>query len=623
MPEFDPPGASAHATLQANAEMTARERVVSAARGAIPGCVAMPWILSTWSPLWFVVVWTASYAAVTLVFSYISLTRDVRSIQQWWSLGAAVVFALVPVSAAVFSGSTEDYWAATTVAMVFISFELAALPFLRMPDWRAGVLLVAAVTALGGAFIINPVVSIALVAIVLTMVQTADRVRQLKVELEQHLNESRESVRRDPLTGLLNRRGLGHQLDRLGETEITLVLIDVDRFKLINDSYGHQAGDVVLREVAHELDRRLRSVHQEVAVARLGGDEFVAVIPGEVAIDDSLATAHRIDLDVHEQAVSIDCSFSVGVSVGASGAERERRMSEAGFAMRRAKRFRGSMRVFEGELEAELARMIAVSGVAQGDLDAGSFVPEGQLIVEGDRFVGCELLIRWHTLSGEVLLPGQFLSLAADAGLMTLINETMLEHAVRFAARFEGDEDLPFVTVNISAPQLAEVGFVGKVLDLLTTYDVDPYRLMLEVTETEQLARHGSWEVAAHDLCALGVQLAIDDFGQGYSSIERLHQLPISHIKFDRNLVAAVDGPFSKILAGVVDFAEEAGIAVVAEGIETEAELSRMQRLGVSLFQGYYFHRPEPLDTVAERLEELRSQRLEELRSQRDAPRAA
>lgn len=236
--------------------------------------------------------------------------------------------------------------------------------------------------------------------------------------------------------------------------------------------------------------------------------------------------------------------------------------------------------------------------MAAGSGDMGAFVPVAQTIRSEDRIIGCELLIRWQRPDGELLLPAQFLRLATEAGLLTTINDLMLDHAVRFAARFNNRPNAPFVSVNISAPHLGEAGFVDSIVELLDQYRVPPERLMIEITETEQIAGYDRWESAAAELRAHGVSLAIDDFGTGYSSIERLQYLPISHLKFDRSLVRSVSGPFGEIAIGVARFAEAVNIGIIAEGIETLDELDSMRAFGVSQFQGYFFHRPEPLDAV-------------------------
>ena len=247
-------------------------------------------------------------------------------------------------------------------------------------------------------------------------------------------------------------------------------------------------------------------------------------------------------------------------------------------------------------------RTIQVAGVANGTIDDGTFIPVAQTIVSEERIVGCELLIRWQRASGELMMPAQFLSMAADAGLMSTINGIMLEHAVRFAARFNNRPSAPFVSVNITASYLGEAYFCDRVASLLRDLRVDPQRLMIEITETEQLVGYSQWESAADELRRMGVRLAIDDFGTGYSSIERLQNLPITHLKFDQSMVKLVAGPFGQIARGVAGFAQATNIHVVAEGIETLDQLESMRALDITLFQGYYFHHPEGLDAVEIRI---------------------
>ncbi len=388
-----------------------------------------------------------------------------------------------------------------------------------------------------------------------------------------------------------------------GENDVTLALIDVDRFKAINDTHGHQVGDQVLVGLARELRRRLSS---DIRLARLGGDEFVAIVPNAISLDESLADPISMTVDLHGRAFVIECGLSIGLAHGPVIDDAQRLLSEAGFAMREAKRAGGTLSRFGDDLSERLDRTIEITSIAGGSGDNGTFVPVAQAILSDDRIVGCELLIRWARPDGTTLLPARFLPMAIEAGLTSTINDLMLDHAVRFAARFNNRPEAPFVSVNISAPHLSEAGFCARVEALLTEHRVPPARLMIEITETEQLGGYGGWESAAARSRSLGVQLAMDDFGTGYSSIERLQHLPISHLKFDRSLVQAVSGPFGQIVRGVTGFAKAVNIGIVAEGIETLDEYESMRAFDISLFQGFFFHRPEPLDQLEMRIIEDR-----------------
>jgi len=550
----------------------------------------MPFILRVWSPGWFVPLWVGAYGAISVFFMFLAM-------ESWWSFWAAAMFAMIPVSAVAWSERPEDYWAATTVAIVFIAFETAALPYLRIGEWRTGPILVGCSIIGAGLFVIHPIVSIALLPILLSLINAADRSRKLKMELESHLAVAQRRVLYDPLTGLLNRRGLQQRAEELHDQDITIALVDVDRFKIINDTHGHQAGDQVLTAVAQELKERLGDAFD---LARLGGDEFVAIAAGDVDLTADLVAPIRTMISVHHQYLSIECALSVGVTRGANDDAAQRLLSEAGFAMRRAKQSGFALAEFGEELSHRRERTLQVAAIDNGK--NGKFVPVAQTIVSENGIVGCELLVRWEQPNGELLAPAQFLDMANEAGIMSSINNLMIESGIAFAARFNNRPVAPFISVNISPPHLSEATFCDRVERLLEEYRVPPGRLMIEVTETDQFSGYGPWERSAGRLRALGVRLAMDDFGSGYSSLERLQHLPITHLKFDRSLVQTVSGPFGEIVGGVARFAKALNIGIIAEGIETLDELASMQAFDVRLFQGYHFHRPESLDNVERRI---------------------
>lgn len=595
-------------------QLTGRARVRNAMQGVVPTAIAMPFIIGAWSPTWFVVLWVAVYASLSIMFGVLVYRRPSSVLEQAWSTSDAVLFATLPISAAAWSDDPAHFWAAVTVAMVFIAFTASALPFLPIDEWRLGVLIIGVAIVVSGFFVVHPVIPIAFSLVLLTFVQATDRVRKLKLRLEESLNAAQKTILHDPLTGLLNRRGLASVFEQLRGQDITLALIDVDRFKAINDTHGHHVGDQVLGALAVELRERLRG---QAYIARLGGDEFVAVLPGVVWLDDSVAERLHATVELHGRSLDLECGLSIGIASGPNHPS-HRLLSKAGFAMREAKRHGEAIARFGRELEVRLDRTLEITALTHGATNDGALVAVAQAIVRDERIVGCELLIRWRRADGTTLLPHQFLPMVVEGGLSASINEVMLANAVRFASRFNNRPEAPFVSVNISAPYLGEARFVETVHALLNKYRVPPARLMLEITETEQFGGRGGWEDAAAELRALGVLLAMDDFGTGYSSIERLQQLPLSHLKFDQSLVRTVSGPFGQILRGVAGFANAVGIGTIAEGIETLDEYESMRALGVSGFQGFLFHRPESLDDFEVRVIENRARLEEELSADRD-----
>lgn len=586
-------------TGEAARHVTGRARAITSLAGVIPGAIALPFVLRTWTPTWFVVCWVALYVGVSAFFIFRAIAKPTDQLEQEWSVAAAIMFAAIPVSAVVWSTRPQDYWAAVTIAIIFIAFETAALPFLNISEWRVGVLIVGASIVVSGLVVLHPVVALAFGPIVLTIINSADRARGLKLELEQKLGAVEQSVLQDPLTGLLNRRGLDHVAEQLNGQEVTLALIDVDRFKMVNDTHGHQVGDQVLAQVSTHLRERFGD---DFELARLGGDEFVAIAAGAIEIDESYALPVRTVTRLHGHARTIECGLSIGVAHGTSLDSAQKLLSEAGFAMREAKGSGTDLATFGDELSQRRRRTLQVASMATGHADHGTFFPVGQIIMAEDQIVGCELLVRWKRPDGRILRPSEFLPMANETGLMATINNLMLDHAVSFAARFNNRPMGPFVSVNVSAPHLSEATFADRIEDLLQRHRVPAERLMIEITETDQLGDYDDWESTASRLRSLGVRLAMDDFGAGYSSLERLQHLPITHLKFDRSLVQAVSGPFGEIIGGVSRFAHALNVGIIAEGVETLDEYESMRAFDVKMFQGYHFHRPEPLDQVEIRI---------------------
>jgi len=564
--------------------------------GILPALMAVPLVLQVWAPTSFTIGWTAIYLALSAFFVATANRKDPR-IELSWTLWEGVMFTLVPISSVVW-GSPEHFWMATSVGLGYIAFALAEVPFFRFNKGWVGPILVGLSITACGLLTVHWLVALAVVPLVIGIAAASNEVRMLRINLERHLTAAEEAVLHDPLTGLLNRRGLAQRASELEGELVTVALIDVDRFKLINDSYGHQVGDQVLTSVATQLAGRLGS---DFTMARIGGDEFVAIAPGAPRIAQACAASLPVTATYHERSITIECGVSIGISRGTSIEGAERLLSEAGFAMQDSKRTDNRVTLFGDALELRLERRIEVASFANPDANSGRLVPVAQTIVSGDRIVGCELLVRWERSDGKLLAPAQFLPMARETGLMSLINDQMLESAVRFAARFNNRPAAPFVSVNISSPHLSP-RFFDLVQRLLETHRVSPQRLMIEITETEQLEGFEQWIGAAERLRSLGVRLAMDDFGTGYSSLARLQDLPITHLKFDWSLLQLVDGPFGQVVAGVASYAKELNIALISEGIEQLDELETMRSMGVNTFQGFFFHRPEPLDAVEIRM---------------------
>lgn len=410
----------------------------------------------------------------------------------------------------------------------------------------------------------------------------------------------------DPLTGLPNRLVL---LDRLSHalaiarrdgTRVSVLFLDLDLFKAVNDAYGHAAGDAVLAEVAARL---VATVRDEDTALRLGGDEFVVVC--ENVRDTSLVEhlAERIttalgqpyEVDGHVITISV----SIGVSVGDSSSPDDL-LRQADESMYRAKRSgHGRVSVYEDAAQADAMDRLSL------ELELRQAISAGQLELYYQRVVtladgttwGHEALLRWHHPSHGLLLPDRFLPVAEHSRLIAEIGNWVLDRACRDAQTWPEEWT---VAVNVSPRHLARSDFPAVVREALTSSGLAPGRLCLEITESSALHTSASTIKSTGSLLDLGVSLSLDDFGTGQSSIATLHQLRIDAIKIDRSFVA--DLPHSTTSASLVDglihLGRGMGLDVVAEGVETEEQASWLIAHGCPRGQGYLYGRPEPLAPV-------------------------
>jgi len=418
-------------------------------------------------------------------------------------------------------------------------------------------------------------------------------------------------VLHDRLTGLPNRalfvdrltQGLARTARR--ESSLLAVLfIDLDRFKLVNDSLGHEAGDHLLVEVASRLQSVLRSGD---TAARFGGDEFTLVCE-EVEDEAQAESIARRVLSVlavpfllADGPVHVTASVGIALSDGTVAARPEDLLRDADAALHRAKDLgKARYELFDERLRAHAVARLQTESALHEALDLGQlrvhYQPEVDL--RTGEIVGAEALVRWeHPLNGLVP-PDDFIPLAEETGLIDQIGRWVLREACWQAARWRDARPgtAPFVVgVNLSPRQLTP-DVVTLVASALAETGIDPAQLGLEVTETALVADGDAAVAVLHDLRALGVRLVIDDFGTGYSSLAYLRRLPVEGVKIDRSFVAniATSHEDSAIVAAVCGMASALGLSPVAEGVETAAQLAEVVRLGCDAAQGWYFARSQP-----------------------------
>ena len=421
-------------------------------------------------------------------------------------------------------------------------------------------------------------------------------------------------ARHDPLTGLTNRKGLTDELnaclgDRRTNNLVGVLLLDLDRLKVVNDSIGHSAGDEVLAAVA---DRLRQAVREGDTVGRFGGDEFIVVSSGVPAIRDLTLLADRILESLKEPAVLSDessqmISASIGIAFVTGGeGDAESLLRDADVAMYKAKETGGGRYVvFDAELREQAVARLEVERELRRAIRTGQLHVHYQPIIDSntgtvDRL---EALVRWEHPVRGMMSPGAFLSVAAESGLIVDVGEHVLRESCRQAAAWTSAVGHPvMVSVNVAERQLIDSGLLELVQRVLAETGLDPAQLELELSEEIIVERLDTRLTILRELVDLGVKLAIDDFGTSRASLSQLKRLDmVSTLKIDRAFVVdvATEAVDRKIVTAIVALAHSMGMETVAEGVEEAAQIAVLRSLGISLFQGFYFHRPAPGAQVA------------------------
>jgi diguanylate cyclase (GGDEF)-like protein len=418
-------------------------------------------------------------------------------------------------------------------------------------------------------------------------------------EAEQQL---RQLALYDPMTGLANRaffhERLRHAIKLRHDDEHAtgLLYIDLDNFKGINDRWGHDLGDEVLKEIGRRIEL---SVRPGDTAARLGGDEFAVVLTEPVAPDDAVGVAERLLSEIARPLESGTGPLYTSASIGiAFGSDDETLIREADIAMYRAKAHPDlGYAFFDPQLDrASMDRSQRIGELREG-IVRGEFRLDYQAVVDLDRheIIGYEALVRWeHPTEGE-LPPGEFIPLAEETGLIVGLGEWVLTEACTEATRLCRLHGRPMhMSVNVSARQLHHPDFLRHVRNALERSALIPGLLTLELTESTLLSSDERVARTLETIKGLGVVLALDDFGTGYASLSYLRQFPIDVVKIDRSFTANVeniDGDLV-LLKGIIDLGHALQLNLVAEGIETSEQHTIVRRLGCQQAQGFFFGRP-------------------------------
>jgi diguanylate cyclase (GGDEF)-like protein/PAS domain S-box-containing protein len=431
-----------------------------------------------------------------------------------------------------------------------------------------------------------------------------------RVKAERHIEAL---ATRDGLTGLSNRSMLMEQMTAAiaraarSHTQLVVMFVDLDKFKAVNDMLGHAAGDDLLRECAKRL---LDCIRTGDIVARLGGDEFVVLLTdvADKAIVSPIADRmlELLATPYHLRGHDAQTSASIGIcAYPADGGDAATLMKNADMAMYHAKeQNRNNYQFYAEEMNQRMIQRAQLERELRAALINDEFVLhyQPQVNVISEEISGVESLIRWQHPTRGLLLPGDFITLAEETGLVIPIGEWVLNHACcTIKAWRENGVNIPYVGVNVSAAQLNE-NLVGLVRQALVSHGIEPGWLMLEITETMLMERVDEAIAIFQRIRDLGVRIGMDDFGTGYSSLSVLQRLPLDTLKIDRSFVRAIDDETDNaravvIIGAIIAIAKELDLAVVAEGVETPTQLAFLRTLNCDTYQGYLFS--QPVDTIA------------------------
>jgi diguanylate cyclase (GGDEF)-like protein len=416
----------------------------------------------------------------------------------------------------------------------------------------------------------------------------------------------------DPLTGLPNRRVFQDRLEQAilrahrDEEKVAVMLIDLDRFKQVNDLLGHHVGDALLREVAHRVGGCLR---KSDTLSRIGGDEFTVLLNPVESVDGAEKALRRIAEALQAPLTILDHKISVSASIGLSvypdhGEDPATLMRNADLAMYDAKGHgKNGWQTYVPELGATMLRRMSIEKALESALENAELELHYQLQTDLERHLtGVEALVRWHNPELGQVLPLTFVPVAEESGLIIPIGAWVLEQACCKAASWlKAGFPIGRIAVNVSARQLGQSGFVTGVRSALERSGLSPHYLELELTESALMYSFVDCMHRLRDLRELGVSVAIDDFGTGYSSLSYLQKLPVSRVKIDQSFIHGITDRSQEtlpLIRAIVDLAHGLGLTVIAEGVETERQFEALAAAGCDQVQGYLIHRPQPSSQV-------------------------
>ena len=435
----------------------------------------------------------------------------------------------------------------------------------------------------------------------------------MELALDTYFHSDRQELARmanhDALTGLPNRYLLSDRLEQAihqahrDKNKVAVLFIDLDRFKVINDSLGHQVGDKVISVVAERLATVLR---EGDTIARLGGDEFVVILASlereEGIVSVAKKLLHSIEQSIIVNSYELFTTASVGVAVyPLDGSHQDELLKHADAAMYLSKQEGGNtFRFYRQEMNMLSLTRLNLEARLRRALKDNEFLLfyQPQIDMESGRIVGVEALLRWEP-NGVMILPADFITLAEETGLILPVGEWVLEAACRQAVVWHKTGIK--VAINISARQFLGQDIVETISRILEQTECKPHWLELEITESAVMEQPQAAAVTMKKLAAMGITISIDDFGTGYSSLAYLKQFPVHWLKIDRSFVQNIGAGQGDeaIIQAVISLAHGLGIKVVGEGVEMESQYKFLKKLGCDMVQGFYFSRPLLADEIS------------------------
>ncbi|MFD1160090.1 putative bifunctional diguanylate cyclase/phosphodiesterase [Roseovarius aestuarii] len=433
------------------------------------------------------------------------------------------------------------------------------------------------------------------------------RLKKLTLEREAQRQRAEKNARHDPLTGLMNRRAFSSALEQIADKasnadERGIAMIDLDRFKPVNDLHGHAAGDLTLQTVA----RRLREeVGPDNVLARLGGDEFAVIFESSADVLKIERVVRRIlhtmedAVEYEDNQIFISCSIGlVKWNTATSCAEALRRADKALYMAKNEGR--GRFAWYDAELDRQSHERAEIEAELREAIIKSDIEPWFQPIIEieSNKLIGFEILARWNHKTRGQIPPDVFIAIAEDSGQIGSLGHSILRRACMLATQWDSALSISF---NVSPYQFHDPKLVDQIKEILKESEFDARRLTIEITESSVIHDFNVARAKLDALKDLGVAVALDDFGTGYSSLASLRQLPFDRIKIDRSFVTniAAEPQNQKIVTGIMALANGLELDVTAEGIESSEDLGYLQSLNCSLGQGFLFEKAVPADQVS------------------------